>query len=126
MGWPFKLDKRRKKIYKRNELRKVGNYKPTNFVLIEENGDYHYGFMDAGLVNFPTYGDEMWFAPNLNQYKIKLPSENTIHIIWFQPEGSKNPWADLLGIQIYGPLIFQSEFPFTNVDIEMFQKINSS
>ena len=59
MGWPLSIifgDSRKKhKHYLKSSLKKIGNYKPTNWVLIEPNSNYHYGFIDAGLLNFPTF-----------------------------------------------------------------------
>ena len=127
MGWPLSIifgDNRKKyKHYLKSSLKKIGNYKPTNWVLIEPNSNYHYGFIDAGLLNFPTYDYDKWFTPMLSGIKIKLDSENVMNLILTEEDGSKNPWARTLGYELCGPLIFNSEFPFGISDIEMLEKI---
>lgn len=128
MGWPFTglfERKRQYKHYKRGKLTKIGNYKATKWVLIEPNGNYHYGFIDAGLLNFPTYNYDLWFAPSLQTHKFEMEKgHNTIQIFLEEvQEGSKNPWARLFGYEIVGPLIFKSEFSFGISDIEVLEKM---
>jgi hypothetical protein len=125
MGWPFTtlFKKRYYKHYKQENLKKIGNYKPTNWVLIEPNSNYHYGFIDAGLLNFPTYNYDLWYSPTLQTAKFQLESQNAIQILLQEvEEGSKNPWARPFGYEISGPLIFNSEFRFGISDIEMLEK----
>lgn len=127
MGWPLSLlfgEKRTKyKQYLKTRLRKIGNYKPTKWVLIEPTSDYHYGFTDAGLLNFPTYDCDRWFSPMLSDIKIELDSQNIITFVLVDEKGSKNPWARVLGYEICGPLIFNSEYPFGISDIEILEKM---
>jgi len=117
MGWPFTLKKIKHAHYKKQNLTKVGIYKPTKWVLIEPDGKYHYGFPDAGLVNYPTYNSELWLAPTFEN-KIELPSKNSIYVFLSECDGPKNPWAKVLGYDITGPLMFVSEFSFGVADIE--------
>jgi len=124
MGWPFNIFSRQKryKHYTKSGLRKVGNTITTDWVLIEPDGKYHYGFMDAGLVNFPTYNYDIWYAPSFRKNIIEISTNNCIKIIDNEEDGPKNPWARLFGYEIGGPLIFKSDFPFSSIDIELLEK----
>lgn len=128
MGWPFTIFSQQTKYkqYLLSKLKKIGNYKATKWVLIEPNSNFHYGFMDAGLINFPTYDYDRWFTPSFYNKNIKTKSENRIKIVIVEEEGSKNPWARVFGFEQTGPLILNSDYPFGVSDIELLEKHNNS
>jgi hypothetical protein len=127
--WPFVFRKKElPKLYKPKKITKINDsngvpYKATNWVLIEPNGNLHYGFLDANLLNFPTHNEEVWYIPTFYKEKIEMPSKNDIKLVITEYQGSINPWALLLGYEIKGPFIFNSDYPFGIVDIQMLEKL---
>ena len=127
LGWPFNF-KRKKK---RHTVLKFENITVINaqssldkkWVLIEPNGNLHYGFIDAGLLNYPTYDYETWHIPNFYDFKVKTSSENHIKIVISNYSGPINPWANSLGYEIKGPFIFNSYFSFGVSDIQILEKL---
>ena len=123
-GWPFvhKRKKRRQKI-KPEKIIIVNDDFCKKWILIEPNGNLHYGFLDASLLNFPSHNDEVWYNPLFYDLNVKVPSENHIKIVITDYNGAINPWALLLGYEIEGPFIFNSDYPFGLSDIKMLEKL---
>lgn len=105
------------------KLHLVGPYTPTNFVLIEPNGNYYYGVDDGHVVHFPSFNKNVWFPISLSTREVKLPSENYIRKIVIREKGEFNQWAKLCTFSTKGVFIFKSDFIFAQADVDLLEKM---